>query len=79
MPVQRFNSAPVNRPPGLVEPQVERHGLTELRLHGVGGTTPENLLGDLAPQQVHVPRVTLEGAVWKENTGCVGRTERDGL
>jgi hypothetical protein len=57
MPVQRFNSAPVNRPPGLVEPQVERHGLTELRLHGVGGTTPENLLGDLAPQQVSGDRI----------------------
>ena len=57
MPVQRFNSAPVNRPPGLVEPQVERHGLTELRLHGVGGTTPENLLGDIAPQQVSGDRI----------------------
>jgi hypothetical protein len=26
--------------------------VTELRVHGVGGTTPGALLGDLAPQQV---------------------------
>jgi hypothetical protein len=36
----------------LVPPLVDLAGVTELRLHGVGGTTPENLLGDVAPQLV---------------------------
>lgn len=57
MPVQRFDSRPVDRPSGLVEPEVGLSGLSELRLHGVGGTTPENLLGDLAPQQVSGDRI----------------------
>ena len=57
MPVQRFNPAPVGRPSGLVEPTVGLSGVSELRLHGVGGTTPENLLGDLAPQQVSGDRI----------------------
>jgi hypothetical protein len=35
-----------------VEPPPELTGVTELRVHGVGGTTPGALLGDLAPQQV---------------------------
>src|SRR5215211_6029513 len=37
---------------GLVPPPVVLSGVTELRVHGVGGTTPESLLGDLAPQQI---------------------------
>jgi hypothetical protein len=57
MPVQRFNSAAVDRPSGLVAPDANLSGVTELRLHGVGGTTPENLLGDLAPQQVSGDRI----------------------
>lgn len=40
------------RPTGLVEPPPDLSGVTELRVHGVGGTTPQALLGDLAPQQV---------------------------
>ena len=27
-------------------------GVTELRVHGVGGTPPDAILGDLAPEQV---------------------------
>ena len=57
MPVQRFDSASVERPSGLVPPTVELSGVTELRVHGVGGTTPESLLGDLAPQQVSGDRI----------------------
>lgn len=44
--------APEEPPSGLVPPHVELTGLTEIRIHGVGGSTPEALLGDLAPQQV---------------------------
>lgn len=40
------------RPTGQVEPAPDLTGVTELRVHGVGGTTPGALLGDLAPQQV---------------------------
>ncbi|MEU8362901.1 hypothetical protein AB0C27_43480 [Nonomuraea sp. NPDC048882] len=32
-------------------------GVTELRLHGVGGTSPASLLGDLAPTQVAGDRI----------------------
>jgi hypothetical protein len=52
MPVQKHNRRPVARPSGLVPPPADLAGVTELRLHGVGGTTPENLLGDVAPQLV---------------------------
>jgi hypothetical protein len=57
MPLQRFATDPVPRPPGLVPPVADLTGVTEVRLHGVGGTTPENLLGDLAPQQVSGDRI----------------------
>ncbi|MEE6257882.1 hypothetical protein [Plantactinospora sonchi] len=57
MPLQRHNTSPVPRPSGLVPPVPDLGGVTELRLHGVGGTTPENLLGDLAPQQVSGDRI----------------------
>ena len=32
-------------------------GLTELRIHGVGGTPPQDLLHDLAPEQVSGDRI----------------------
>lgn len=57
MPVPRFGSAPADRPSGLIPPPVDLAGVTELRLHGVGGGTPEQLLGDLAPQQVAGDRI----------------------
>ena len=57
MPVQINGSAAVERGPGLAPPPVARGGTVELRLHGVGGTTPDNLLGDLAPQQVSGDRI----------------------
>ena len=41
-----------DRPSGHVEPRPDLAGVTELRVHGVGGTTPGELLDDLAPQQV---------------------------
>ena len=49
MPVPTYGGA---RPTGLVPPPVDLSGVTELRVHGVGGTTPGALLDDLAPQQV---------------------------
>ncbi|MFB9233983.1 hypothetical protein ACFFWC_00280 [Plantactinospora siamensis] len=57
MPLQRFDTAPVPRPSGLVPPVAPLDGVTELRLHGVGGTTPQGLLGDDAPQQVSGDRI----------------------
>ncbi|HST67490.1 MAG TPA: hypothetical protein VLM05_20135, partial [Mycobacteriales bacterium] len=49
MPVPVYGGA---RPSGQVPPAADLSGVTELRVHGVGGTTPGALLGDLAPQQV---------------------------
>ncbi len=49
MPVPVFGG---RRPTGQVPPAPDLSGVTELRVHGVGGTTPGALLGDLAPQQV---------------------------
>lgn len=49
MPVPVFGP---DRPSGQVEPEPDLTGLTELRVHGVGGTTPGDLLADLRPQQV---------------------------
>jgi hypothetical protein len=57
MPLQRFNAQPVAREPGLVQGPADLAGVTELRLHGVGGTTPENLLGDVAPELVSGDRI----------------------
>jgi hypothetical protein len=57
VPVQRYNTEPVERPTGLVPPALPSNGLIELRVHGVGGTTPEDLLADLAPQQVSGDRI----------------------
>ncbi|WP_421733980.1 hypothetical protein [Cellulomonas sp.] len=42
---------------GLVPDPVALDGLTEIRVHGVGGTSPESLLGDLAPTRVAGDRV----------------------
>ncbi|MFB4279615.1 hypothetical protein ACBJ59_30320 [Nonomuraea sp. MTCD27] len=52
MALPLFGVSTGNRPSGLVPPYVDLSGWTELRVHGVGGSTPQNLLGDLAPQQV---------------------------
>jgi hypothetical protein len=57
MPVQTFDTRPVNRPSGLISPDASLTGTTELRLHGVGGTTPQDLLGDLAPQLASGDRI----------------------
>jgi hypothetical protein len=57
MPVQELDPRPVARPPGLIPAEVPPDGVTELRIHGVGGTTPRSLLGDLAPQQVAGDRI----------------------
>src|SRR5512139_1455689 len=57
MPLQRHDTRPVPRPSGLIPPAAAPSGVTELRLHGVGGTTPENLLADAAPLLVSGDRV----------------------
>jgi hypothetical protein len=57
MPVQIRNQASVGRPSGQVQPPAVMDGDVELRLHGVGGTSPEDLLGDLAPQCVAGDRI----------------------
>ncbi|WP_329107840.1 hypothetical protein OG792_05205 [Micromonospora sp. NBC_01699] len=57
MPLVRFDTDPVQRPSGLVPPIPDLTGVTELRLHGVGGTTPQDLLGDDAPLQVSGDRI----------------------
>lgn len=57
MPLQRHTTSPAPRPSGLVPPAADLGGVTELRLHGVGGTTPEDLLGDVAPQFVSGDRI----------------------
>ncbi len=57
VPVQKNDVRPVERPPGMVPPLLDESGVTELRLHGVGGTTPENLLVDAAPQLVSGNRI----------------------
>jgi len=57
MALQIRNQQPVRRPLGQVPPQVRAGGYVELRLHGVGGTSPEDLLGDVAPQLVAGDRI----------------------
>lgn len=57
MPLVRFDTEPVQRPSGLIPPIPDLTGVTELRLHGVGGTTPQDLLGDDAPLQVSGDRI----------------------
>lgn len=54
MPIPRHSQrlASVN-----LAPAVDYTGVTELRVHGVGGTPPDAILGDLAPEQVWGDRV----------------------
>jgi len=47
----------VDRSAGLVPAAVPLGGLTEIRVHGVGGTGPDTLLGDPAPTRVAGDRV----------------------
>lgn len=42
---------------GLVPDAVHLDGLTEIRVHGVGGTPPEALLGDMKPTRVAGDRI----------------------
>ncbi len=42
---------------GLVPDAVDLSGLTEIRVHGVGGTPPEALLGDMKPTRVAGDRI----------------------
>lgn len=42
---------------GLVPDAVNLDGLTEIRVHGVGGTPPEALLGDMKPTRVAGDRI----------------------
>jgi hypothetical protein len=58
MVVPKAGRGAVSRPSGVVAPEVPLDGLvTELRVHGVGGTPPDALLDDLTPQQVGGDRV----------------------
>ncbi len=54
---------------GLVPAPVPLGGLTEIRVHGVGGTSPESLLGDPAPTRVAGDRV----AGFYRTTDAAGR------
>jgi hypothetical protein len=54
---------------GLIPPATDLSGLTEIRVHGVGGTPPESLLGDLAPTRVAGDRV----AGFYRTTDAAGR------
>ena len=49
MPIPRHSVA---LPSVQLAAQAESGGVTELRVHGVGGTPPDAILGDLAPEQV---------------------------
>ena len=49
MPVPRHSVAV---PHVQLAAQVDSGGVTELRVHGVGGSPPDAILGDLAPEQV---------------------------
>ena len=49
MPVPRHSVAVPSIQLAVV---AESGGVTELRVHGVGGTPPDAILGDLAPEQV---------------------------
>ncbi len=49
MPIPRHSVA---LPSVQLAAQPESGGVTELRVHGVGGTPPDAILGDLAPEQV---------------------------
>jgi hypothetical protein len=70
MPVPVYGGA---RPTGQVEPLPDLTGVTELRVHGVGGTTPGALLGDLAPLQVAGDSVAGFYRTTDVSAGGVGR------
>jgi hypothetical protein len=52
MSVPKYGLVSTGAPGGRVPPTVRLDGITELRVHGVGGTPPDALLNDLAPEQV---------------------------
>ncbi|WP_236796945.1 hypothetical protein [Amycolatopsis sp. GM8] len=58
MAVPKFGVSTGPRPGGMRGPAPALDaGVTELRVHGVGGTRPEDLLRDLSPEQVGGDRV----------------------
>src|SRR5262249_4033506 len=57
MPVPKYGLISEGAPSGNVRQELPLSGLTELRVHGVGGTPPETLLNDLAPAQVAGDRI----------------------
>jgi len=54
MPVPRHSIAVASV---QIPPEAKSSGVTELRVHGVGGTPPDALLGDLAPEQIGGDRI----------------------
>lgn len=52
MPIPQYGLVSAGAPAGHGIPESPLSGLTELRVHGVGGEPPEALLNDLAPVQV---------------------------
>lgn len=58
MSVPKYGLISAGAPGGQVPPpEAQLDGVTELRIHGVGGTPPEALLNDLAPEQVAGDRI----------------------
>src|ERR1700729_3722012 len=49
MPIPRHSA---KLPSVQIPLEADCAGVTELRVHGVGGTPPDAILGDLAPEQV---------------------------
>ncbi|WP_155361800.1 hypothetical protein [Acrocarpospora macrocephala] len=85
MPLPIFGMKTEDRGSGMVPPPVALEGPTELRVHGVGGSTPQHLLADSAPQQVggdHISgfyRTADAGGRHVEGYSWGGLTSRSGV
>ncbi len=57
MPIPRHSESLASTQLAPAVDAVDCTGVTELRVHGVGGTSPDAILGDLAPEQVWGDRI----------------------